>query len=159
ANLPTTFPLQLQLLGVVAVSLVGIILLGALVGLAIGSVPPRIASLGRLDDRSAVLLAIAAGCVGAAFATAAAAVRAPVWSRAPSLDPLGAYVPLVTSAIQPISAFMTRLAVVTATLATINRVTAAWTRRRLAAALALAVIGFIAAGMPAGSHLGSWAIG
>ncbi|HEX6464686.1 MAG TPA: CPBP family intramembrane glutamic endopeptidase, partial [Vicinamibacterales bacterium] len=75
AALPTAAPLQLQLIGLVAVSAVGLTVAAALVGLAIGAVPSQLTGLGRVDERDAAWLAIAAGCVGAALAAAAAAVR------------------------------------------------------------------------------------
>jgi hypothetical protein len=53
---------------------------------------------------------------------------------------------------------MTQLAVVAATLVSIEWWTASWTRRRVPAAVALIVLGFLAAGAPPGSHLGGWAV-
>ena len=158
ANLPTAVPLQLQLIGVVAISAVGLTVLAALVGLAMGAVPSRLAGLGRVEDRDAVMLAIAGGCVAAAFGAAAAAVRAPIWARVPAFDPLGAAVPLVDAVIDPLSGYMTRMAVITATLATLDRACGSWTRRRSISIAALIAIGFLAGGTPAGSHAGGWAL-
>jgi hypothetical protein len=158
AALPTTAPLQLQLIGLMAISAVGLTIVAALVGLAIGAVPPRLAELGRIGDRDAALLALAAGCVGAAFVAAAAAIRVPVWARVPQLDTIGATVPLAEMVIEPLSGFMTRMTIVTATLATINHACASWTRRRALSVAALVAIGFLAGGTPAGSHAGGWAI-
>jgi hypothetical protein len=158
ANLPTAVPLQLQLIGVVAISAVGLTVLAALVGLAMGAVPSRLAGLGRVEDRDAVMLAIAGGCVAAAFGAAAAAVRAPLWARVPAFDPLGAAVPLVDAVINPLSGYMTRMAVITATLATLDRACGSWTRRRSISIAALVAIGFLAGATPAGSHAGGWAL-
>jgi hypothetical protein len=47
----------------------------------------------------------------------------------------------------------------TATLVTIEHITRSWTRRRAAGLAALAVIGFLSAGVPASAHLGGWALG
>jgi hypothetical protein len=158
AALSTAASLQIQLIGLVAVSAVGLTVLSALVGLAIGAVPPRLGGLGRIDTRDAALLAIAGGCVGAAFAAVAAAVRAPEWARMPAIDPLGATMPLAQTVLEPLSGFMTRMAIVTATLATIDRICGSWTRRRVASLAVLVAIGFLAGGMPAGSHAGGWAV-
>jgi len=158
ATLPTAVPLPLQLIGVIAISAVGFTVLAALVGLAIGAIPPKLAGLGRIADRDAALLEVEAGCVGAAFAAAAAAVRAPVWARVPALDAAAAAVPLVAAVTGPLGGFMTRMAIVTATLAMIDRACASFTRRRALSVAALAAIGFLAGGTPAGSHAGGWAI-
>lgn len=158
AALPTTAPLQLELIGVVAISAVGLTLLAALVGLAIGAIPSRLAGLGRIDDRHALALGIAAGCVGAAFAAAAAAIRVPVWARVPAIDPAGAAVPLVDAILSPLASFMTRMAIITATLATIDRVCSSWTRRRVVSIVVIVAIGFLAGGTPAGSDAGGWAL-
>ncbi len=157
AALPTAAPLQLQLIGVVAVSAVGLTVLAALVGLAIGAIPPRLIGLGRVEDRDAAKLAIAAGCVAAAFAAGAAAVRAPIWARAPAIDPVGATAPIVDAVLGPLSGLMTRIAIVAATLATVDRACGSWTRRRAVSIVALVAIGFLAGGTPAGSHAGGWA--
>ncbi len=158
ANLSTAAPLQLQLIGVVAVGLIGVGILAAIVGLAIGALPPRLRELPRLPDRDALRLGIAAGLTGAAAATIAASIRSAPWARFPDVDALGAVVPMVETALGPVSSYMTQLAVVTATLVALDWWTASWTRRRLNGILTLAGVGFIAAGAPAGSHLGGWAI-
>jgi hypothetical protein len=158
ATLRTAAPLQFQLIGVIAVSLVGVTIVAALVGLAIGAIPPRLAGLGRIANRDAALLAIAAGCVGAAFAAAAAAVRAPVWARVPALNPAGATIPLADVILDPLGGLMSRMAIITATLATIDRACASWTRRRALSVAVLVAIGFLAGGTPAGSHAGGWAV-
>jgi hypothetical protein len=59
-------------------------------------------------------------------------------------------------AIDPVPGLLTRTAVILATLAAIDRVTSGWTRHRALAAAALALIGFLSTGVPAGSHLGGW---
>lgn len=158
AMLPTAVPLQLQLIGLVAVSAVGLTVLAGLVGLAMGAIPPRVIGLGRIEDRDAARLAIAAGCVAAAFAAAASAVRAPIWARVPDLDPVGATAPIVAAVLGPLSGFMTRIAIVAATLATVDRACGSWTRRRAISIAALVAIGFLAGGIPAGSHAGGWAL-
>ncbi|HTM23698.1 MAG TPA: hypothetical protein VL225_00810 [Vicinamibacterales bacterium] len=158
AVLPTAAPLIVQLTGVIAASMIGLTLIGALVGLAIGALPHRLAPLGRLSDRDALRLGVAGGLFGAAAAAVAALVRTPIWAQFPSVNSLGAAVPLLQLALEPIGGFMTRLAVVTATLATIERLTASWTRRRIPAIAAIAAIGFLAGGAPSGTHFAGWAI-
>ena len=52
---------------------------------------------------------------------------------------------------------MSRVAIITATLATIDRACASWTRRRGLSVAVLVAIGFLAGGTPAGSHAVGWA--
>ena len=158
ASLTTAAPLEIQLVGVVAVGLIGVAVLSAVVGLAMGSLPPRVDGLPRLPDADAWRLGIAAGLAGAAALTAAAAVRAAPWARFPDVAPLGSVLPALATALSPVSSYMTQLAVVATTLAAIDAWTVSWTRRRLPASCGLLVLGFLAAGAPAGSHLGGWAV-
>ena len=158
AALRTAIPLRLQLVGAIAIATVGFTILAALVGLAIGAIPSRLSGLGRIADRDAAPLAVAAGCVGAAFAAVAAIVRTPEWARVPAVNSAGAILPLVSAIIEPVAGFMTRMAIVTATLATIDRACASWTRRRALSVVVLVAIGILAGGTPAGSHVGGWAL-
>jgi hypothetical protein len=158
ANLPTAAPLQLELIGVVAVGLIGVGIMAAMVGLAIGALPPRLRMMPRLPDADTVRLGMAAGLVGAAAATIAAAIRSEPWARLPDINALGSFLPMVQTALDPASTYMRQLAVMMATLVAIDWYTASWTRRRLNGGLTLAVVGFVAGGAPAGSHLGGWAI-
>src|SRR5829696_4667549 len=59
ANLPTIAPLQLQLLGVLAVAAVGLTLLAGMIGLALGAYPAKLADLGRLPSSEALQLGVA----------------------------------------------------------------------------------------------------
>jgi hypothetical protein len=70
----------------------------------------------------------------------------------------GAVVPILAEATDPISAFLTRLAVMMATLLFVERITCSWTRRRAVGLAALGVVGFLSAGTPASTHLGGWAL-
>jgi hypothetical protein len=158
ASLTTAAPLEIQLVGVVAVGLIGVAVLSAVVGLAMGSLPPRVDWLPRLPDADAWRLGIAAGLAGAAALTTAAAVRSAAWARFPDVAPLGSVLPALATALSPVSSYMTQLAVVATTLAAIDAWTMSWTRRRLPASCGLLVLGFLAAGAPAGSHLGGWAV-
>jgi hypothetical protein len=60
--------------------------------------------------------------------------------------------------LDPITGFFTRTAIVLATLVTIDHLTFGWTRRRALAIAAIAIIGFLAGGAPAGLHMGRWAL-
>lgn len=156
AQLTTAAPLQLQLLGVFGIGLVGLTMISVLVGLAMGGLPHALRMSPILEDHDAVRLGIAAGLFGAAASVIAVALRTPVWTHFPDLSTLGARIPILQIAIDPITGFLTRVAVVTATLAVIEQVTMAWTRRRVLAAIALGIIGFLAGGLPAGSHVAGW---
>ena len=132
ASLSTSAPLPIQLIGIIAVGLIGLTILGAMVGLAIGSLPHRLAGLGTMPDRDALRLGVAAGLFGAAAGAVAAWLRTPEWAQFPSVGSLGSVVPILAEAIDPITGFLTRLAVVGATLLMIDRITCSWTRRRAA---------------------------
>jgi hypothetical protein len=158
AALPTAAPLQLQIIGVVAIGGIGLLILAAMVGLAIGTLPRQLASRGRLPGRDAVQLGLAAGGAIAGAAAVASAIRAAAWARVPALDAVGAVVPILDGALDPVAGLMTRIAVVTATFVAIDGWTASWNRRRVAASIALAVVGFLSGGPPPGAHFGAWAL-
>jgi hypothetical protein len=158
ASLPTAAPLMVQLIGAAAVALVGLTLVAAMIGLAVGALPRPLAVMDRLPDRDAVPLAIAAGCAGGGAAALAGILRTPAWAWFPDLQPLGTAVPLVDQAIGPIGGLMTRMAIVMAACTTLDRVTAAWTRRRAFAIAALAVVGFLSGGPPPGTDAVGWAL-
>jgi hypothetical protein len=139
------------------VGLVGFALLSAVIGLAIGGVPHRLAGLGKITDRDAVTLGVAACLAGAAVAAIAAVLRTPAWALFPSVSALGTMVPFVATAVDPVAGFLTRLAVMTAALVTIDRITGSWTRRRAVGALLLAAIGFLSVGVPISGHAPGWA--
>jgi len=157
ASLTTAAPLQFQIIGIIAVTFIGLMLVGAVVGLAIGALPPRLAGLGRLPDRDALPLGIAVGLFGAAAGAVATSLRIPSWAQLPSVGSLGSVIPILAEAIDPVAGFLTRLAVVTATLLTIDHFTTSWTRRRAFGAAALAAIGFLSVGVPAGPAIAGWA--
>jgi len=158
ANLPTVAPLQLQLLGVIAIAAVGLTLLAAMVGLAIGAMPHRLAGLGRLADKDAALLGVAAGLFGAAAGGAASAIRTPIWARPPSIDSAVAVVPILDVALDPLAGFLTATAVLLTAVIAMDRLTCGWTERRAVATLLLGLVGFLAVGVPAGSYAGGWAM-
>ena len=156
AQMQTALPLQLQILGIVGVALVALTIVAALDGLAVGAIPHRLAGAGRLPDRDALMLGVAAGLFGAAVSIAAAALRTPPWAHAPDLAPLGTFVPLLGMALDPIASLVMRVAVVVSLLAGVHATTAGWTRRRVLGTIALAVAGFLSAGAPPGLHAGGW---
>ena len=157
-SLSTSAPLEIQLIGVAAVGLIGLTILGAMIGLAIGSLPHRLAGLGRMPDGDALRLGVAAGLFGAAAGAVAGALRTPAWAKFPAVGALGSVVPILGEAIDPITGFLTRLAVVGATLLMIDRITCSWTRRRAAGLATLAVIGFLSVGVPSNGHAAGWAV-
>jgi len=159
ASLQTALPLGLQILGVVGIGLVALTMTSSLAGLAIGALPHRLANAGEIAERDALRLGIAAGAFGAAVAFAAAALRTPEWAGAPAVGPLGAYVPVLAVAIDPIAGFITRLAVLGSLFAFVQVWTAGWTRGRALGGIAIAAAGFLSAGAPPGIHLGGWALG
>src|SRR5260370_27627151 len=105
ASLGTSAPLPIQVLGILAVGFVGLALLAALVGLAIGAVPHKLAGLGTMPERDALGLGVAAGLFGAAAGALAAWLRTPVWAQFPALAPLGSVVPPPPEAIHPVPGF------------------------------------------------------
>src|SRR5262249_1939162 len=140
AALPTAGALEIQMIGVIAIFTGGVTILGGLVGLPIGAVPPRLARLRRVPPPDASSPARSGGGVGALRSAAAAAVRAPVWARVPALAAAGATLPLADAILDPLGGLMSRVAIITATLATIDRACASWTRRRGLSVVVLAAI-------------------
>jgi hypothetical protein len=151
----TAAPLPLQIAGLIGVGLVGLTITAVLAGLALGAVPDRL-SASSLPNADALRLGMAAGLFGAALAAAGAWLRTPAWAQTPDIAPFGTLAPLLQVAIDPVPGLLIRTAVILVTLAAIDRVTSGWTRHRAPAAAALALIGFLSTGVPAGSHLGGW---
>jgi hypothetical protein len=155
ATIPTAVPLTIAILGVIGIGIVGLLLTSSLVGLALGAQPQRMTQSARLADAVAVRVGLSVGFFGAAIAAAAGWLKLPVWARVPDLTALGTTAPVLHLAVDPIVSLLTRTAVVLATLVTIDRMTAGWTRRRAAAVAAIAVIGFFVSA-PAGLQLRGW---
>jgi len=156
ANLPTAAPLVLSLIGVVAIAGIGLMLLGTMVGLAVGALPAKLAGAGRIADGDALPLGIAAGAFGAATGALAATIRTPEWARFPSVGSLATAVPLLDVVLDPITSFMTTMALVMTLILAIDRLTGSWTRRRALGGAALAAVGFLAGGVPPGSEVLPW---
>jgi hypothetical protein len=156
AQLSTAQPLPLQLGALAGVGLVGLALVSALVGLALGAVPRRLIEMGRLPDREAIVLGISGGFIVAAVSAAATWLRTPPWARNADITPLHTVIPFVEVATDPITGFLTRLAVMLAMFTAIDRMTTGWTRLRIPAAVGLALAGFAAAGPPTGGAVSGW---
>jgi hypothetical protein len=158
ANLSTAIPLQVQLLAVLAIAAIGLTVLSAMVGLAMGALPSKLATAGRVPEGDAVRLGLAAGFFGTAVTAAAGFLRTPEWARVPAIDSLGTAVPLLEVALGPITGVVTSVAIVLTALVAIDRLTASWTRRRAAGVVAIGLIGFLAGGVPTGAHAGGWLV-
>jgi hypothetical protein len=158
AALSTAAPLQLQVIGVIAVAIVGLTLISVLVGLALGALPHALGGGSMLSDADELRLGVSAGLVAAAASAGAAALRTPVWAHFPDLSALGTTLPMLKIALDPITALLTRTAVLTAALAAIEHVTRGWTQRRVPVVIFLAIVGLLSGGLPVGSHLVGWVL-
>ena len=159
AALSTEAPLELQLAGGIGLGLVGLILNAALVGLALGAVPQRLAGAAAVPDRDALKLGAAAGFFAAAVAAIAAWMRTPEWAQMPGLDPAGAMIPILQAGIDPLPRVFMASAIMLPALILVDQVTSAWTRRRLLGVVILIMIGFAGSGVPAGASPSGWVAG
>jgi hypothetical protein len=156
AELRTEIPLPLQVAGVVGIGLVALVIAASLPGLAMGAVPSRTDASGRLPDRDALQLGIAGGLFGAALGAAAGWLKTPAWAQTPDVASMGTFLPVLDLALDPLTALLTRTAIVVSFLMYLGVITSGWTKRRVPGGIALVVIGFLAAGPPIGTHLGGW---
>lgn len=156
AGLSTAQPYMVQVGTVIAVTIVGVLLSSAVVALVMGAVPPALSETGRLPDRTALGLGLAAGAIGSALLLAASWLKTPVWAHAPAIAPIGTFLPIVSVLTSPIGGMITRVALVVSLLASTDQFTGGWTRRRLWASVELVLVGLAVAGAPDGSALGGW---
>jgi membrane protease YdiL (CAAX protease family) len=156
ASLITAAPLPLQVLGVVGVGLVGLLIAAVMVGLVFGALPRRLSKTARLPDADALKLGIAGGLVGAGLTVAAGWLSTAAWAQAPEVGSFGTFVPTLQVALGVIPGVLTRSALLMTILAAAERTTAGFTRRRALLLVALAVIGFMSVGAPAGVRIGGW---
>ena len=159
ASFTTAAPLRVQVVVAVALGLVGLVLQAGLVGLGLGSVPHRLDRSGRLDDREALRLGVAAGLFGSAVAALDASLRTPAWARLPDVAGAGAVMPAVQAGVSPIPALLMAISVVLPGLLVVERLTNSWTQRRAVGLVALALLGGLAGGAPAGLGATGWAVG
>ena len=127
AQLPTEAPLQLQVLGLLGIGLVGLTISAVLVGLVLGAAPHRLSSTGVLPDSDALRLGIAIGIFGAAASAGAGVLRSPAWAQAPDVAAAGAVIPLLQSALDPITRVLMASAILLPTMVTVDRWTTGWT--------------------------------
>jgi membrane protease YdiL (CAAX protease family) len=157
ANIPTVLPLPLAIATVVGGGIIAMTFVSSLVGLVMGLMPRRLADAGELPDREAIRLGLAAGLFGSGVLVLGAWLRTPTWGQLPDLSALATLVPSIDPMTDGVSGYLYRSAVVLACLTGIDRLTSGWTRRRALGGLGLAVVGFLGAGAPTGSHVGGWA--
>ena len=153
--LSTTAPIELQLLAIVGIGLVGLILSAALVGLAFGALPHRLAP-SAVGSADVPRLGVAAGLFAAAVSMIGAALATPEWAALPDLEAAGTMLPMLQAAIDPLTRVMMGSAVMLSAFVTVDQITAGWTRRRAAGTVFLFVIGFAAGGVPAGVATTGW---
>jgi hypothetical protein len=156
AGLPTVAPLPVAIGGVVGIGLVGLTLMAVLIGLALGPVPQRLSPAEALSRRDAMWLGAAAGLFAAGIAAAVWWLKTPAWAATADLSSFGSLVPILQVAIGPVPGLLTRTAVILSIFTAIDHITSGWTRWRLPAAAALALVGMLAAGVPTGSHYAGW---
>jgi hypothetical protein len=156
AAIPTAAPLQLALLGVVAIGAVGLVIRASLVGLALGAVPHRLTLSGEMPQADATRLGIAVGLFGAGAAAIAGAISAPHWAQAPRVEAAGALIPVLQAAVEPATRVFIATAIMLPTLLTVDHLTLGWSRHRALGVLLLLLVGFAAVGVPATTDSIGW---
>ena len=156
AGFSTAQPLPLQLGGLVALGLVGIVLVAIMTGLVVGALPSRLASAERLPDRTAIRLGIAIGAVAIVVTGLSSRLLVPAWSRTPSVGEAGNFFPWLDMLIEPITNLPTTTAIVLTLLWLVDCVTAGWTRRRALGAAMFLGAGFAAAPPPMDARILGW---
>ena len=112
--------------------LVALIITSSLAGLALGAPAGSTGRFGSLPERDALLLGVAVGAFGAALLALAGSLRTPAWADRAAIAPLGAVVPVLAMALEPLAGFLTRAAVLLSLLVNVSHATLGWTRRRAA---------------------------
>ncbi len=98
------------------------------------------------------------GCLAAGFASLASRLGPslmPVWGN---YDALGARLPLVASALQPVGRYLLELSILLLIIAAADRFTRGWTKRRLPIAALLFLMGFAFAGAAPVAAVSDWLI-
>jgi hypothetical protein len=150
----TEQPFELQLFAIAGAGVVGLAGLSALIGLALGALPGRLAGSRQLPEREALSMGAAIGLVGAGAAALASWFLTPDWARHPDVAPMGSVVPIAALALGPIASVLTRAAIVVTAIAFVHHLSRGWTRQRVMAAVLLFVLGVLATGGPVGPSVG-----
>jgi hypothetical protein len=156
AALSTSQPLQLQLLLLLASGAIGFAVQSAAMGLVAGGVPAWV-SRARLDSGVALRLGVALGAIGAA----ARALGAPAGSRGPAWPSYGgatSFVPFAAAALNPAVTMLSRTIFLLLLVATVDRITRTWTRRRLVAGALLVIVAGVTGATGSPLSLGPWAV-
>ena len=153
ASLQTSQPLQLQLAVLIGSSAVGLLLQAAALGLIAGAVPMWSAAH-RLEPRIAVALGLALGAAAAgAIVLSAMPGSGPIW---PSYAGAAAFVPLLSAATTPVAALFLRITILMLIVATANRLSDGWTRRRILTAALLVIVGGVLGNAGSPLNLAAW---
>jgi hypothetical protein len=154
AALSTSQPLQLQLLLLIASGAVGLGVQSAAMALVAGAVPPWTTG-SRIQSATAVQLGLALGAIGAAGRAVAALVgsRGPTW---PSYAGATSFVPFAAAALNPAVTMLSRTVFLLLVVATVDRMTRGWTRRRILAGVLLTVVGGVLGATSSPLTLAPW---
>lgn len=153
ASLLTSQPWRLQVAVLLGSSAVALVAEAVALGLIAGAVPMWSAP-DRLDRRIALGVGLAVGATAAGAAVLSAIPGGgPIW---PAYAGASTFVPLLSAALTPVTALILRTTILMLMIATANRLSAGWTRRRaLTGVLLVVVSGFLGnAGSPLG--LATW---
>jgi hypothetical protein len=153
ASLPTSQPLQLQLAVLIGSSAVGLLAEAAALGLIAGAVPLW-SPAARLEGRLALEIGLAIGAVAAgAIVVSAISGSGPLW---PSYAAASAFVPLLSAATMPVAALILRITILMLVVATANRISAGWTRRRVLVGALLVIVGGVLGNAGSPLNLAAW---
>jgi hypothetical protein len=153
ASLTTSQPLQLQIAVLIGSSAVGLLVEAAALGLIAGAVPMWSAA-DRLEPRLALEVGLALGALAAsAIVLIAMPGSGPVW---PSYAGAGALVPLLSAATTPVAAVILRITILMLMVATANRVSGGWTRRRVLTGALLVIVGGVLGNSGSPLNLAVW---
>jgi hypothetical protein len=126
ARLSTSQPFGLQLAMIFGIGLVGLLLTGAMIALAAGTLPYDMRDRRTLTTTQRWILGVSLGAL-AAGATALLRAGEPAW---PDVDALGTYVPMVARLVDGIPALLLRSITLLALLTAIEDFSDGWTKRR-----------------------------
>jgi hypothetical protein len=153
AALSTSQPLQLQLAVLLGSSAVGLTLQAAGLALIAGAVPIWLGTA-RRDSTVALRLGVALGLIAAAArASSALTGGGPVW---PSYAGANSFVPFVASAVGPLVTLLSRIVFLMLIVGAANRLSAGWTRHRVAVATLLVIAGGVLGTAASPLNLTTW---